>query len=67
MNYKINNNLKIVCIGGGLAIAAGDEKEVHTKGRNRKRWVVSKETVKGKEWGKEEVGNPTPKVSKEET
>ena len=26
--HKINENLKIVCIGGGLAIAAGDEKEV---------------------------------------
>ena len=26
--HKINLNTKIVCIGGGLAIAAGDEKEV---------------------------------------
>lgn len=26
--HKKNDNLKIVCIGGGLAIAAGDEKEV---------------------------------------
>ena len=26
--HKKNTNLKIVCIGGGLAIAAGDEKEV---------------------------------------
>ena len=26
--HKINKNFKIICIGGGLAIAAGDEKEV---------------------------------------